>query len=755
MPTLVIGAVAAGVVGGFSAGIAAGVLAFSTTAALVSGGISLVLGGLSMALAPKPPKFDAPTIKSSGITRQVRQAITSHKIVYGEQRVSGPIVLFQETSSNKYLHMVVVLAAHEVEEIGEIWLNDYSIAPDHLDGSGNVNTGRYNGVVRIKKHLGTDGQAADSDLVNEVTEWTSNHRLRGKAYLYIRMKFDRDKFPSGIPNVSAWVKGKKILDPRDDVTRYTSNIALYAHDYLTNDRYGFGASSPLGEGEGAIDDADANPILDADGGTITARTDSAFTDAAANICDEIVQTSDINTVVLSVDISGDILTLTGEMIKYQTGDRVQITTTGTAPAGLATGTNYYIIVYQRKDTARIKLATSLDNALAGTAIDITDVGTGTHTIQKNGEPRYHGGGVVDTSTELKTNIERILSGMAGRAIYTGGEWYLLAGAYSAPSITLSEKHFIGPITASTSLSKAERFNTVKGTYVSPINNGQPADYPIVTNSTYKTDDLGKEIIRDLDLEFTTRAHTAQRIAKIELEKARQEISFNADFNLHAMQLRTGDTVYINNTRFGWSSKIFEITEWKLSTALEDSPRPVVNMTLRETATTVYDWNNGEETAVDPAPNTNLPNAFDISAPVGLSVDSLQVETKDGDKVFNVILSWEAHENTFVISRGAYEIEYKKSAVSDWTKTSPIDGEATTAFVFQGELGTNYDIRIRAINQFGVRSSYSQLSNFVVGTAGGVTATQDWGNWVDVHGTTQDWGDWTGSVTVTDDWGGFV
>lgn len=60
-----------------------------------------------------------------------------------------------------------------------------------------------------------------------------------------------------------------------------------------------------------------------------------------------------------------------------TGTRVRLTTTTTLPAGLSTGTDYYLI--KASDTT-FKLATSYANAVAGTQIDITDAGTGTHTI---------------------------------------------------------------------------------------------------------------------------------------------------------------------------------------------------------------------------------------------------------------------------------------------------------------------------------------------------------------------------------------
>lgn len=63
---------------------------------------------------------------------------------------------------------------------------------------------------------------------------------------------------------------------------------------------------------------------------------------------------------------------------YYTGQRVILTTTGTLPTGLSTGTDYYIVVV---DVDNFKLATSLDNANAGTVVNITAAsGGGTHTV---------------------------------------------------------------------------------------------------------------------------------------------------------------------------------------------------------------------------------------------------------------------------------------------------------------------------------------------------------------------------------------
>lgn len=707
MAAVVLPAVVSAVASGFS--ISAAGIAFSLTASsfLTSFATSLVLGGISRAFAPDKPKFDLgsgsfSSVKSGGITQQVRQPIVEHRIIYGQARVSGPLIFAGTTSNNKYLHTVVVLAAHELEAIDEVWINDTPIAVDGVDGSGVVNDGGfYDGLVRIKKHLGTAAQTADTDLVSEVSEWTTNHRGRGRAYLYVRYQFDRDKF-SKIPNVSAYVRGKKVYDSRDAGTRFTTNPALMARDYLTSSAYGFGEA--------------------------TANVDDDFTDSAANECEEFVDTANLDATVDSIDTSTDIITLsvTEDVLPFQLGDRVEITTTGSAPGGTAVSTNYYAIPYQFKDTPRIQLATTYANALAYTAdVDITSAGSGTHTIRKNGEPRYAGGGIINSSIEVEDNLKDILSAMGGQAVYAGGEWRLKAAAYETPTVTIDEDDIIGPIKIHTKVSRKDRFNRVKGVYVSPLNLGQPQDYPPVENSTYQTQD-GEVIPKDYDLPFTQRPHTAQRLAKIELEKSRQEITATLICNLTAMQLQAGDTVYVSNTRVGWSSKAFEILEWKFVVAAGDEPQLAVQMLVRETASGLYDWNSGEETTVDPAPNTSLPNPFTVAAPTSLVVTPREVPTAAGDLTYEFDISWTAAADEFVTSGGKYEVEFKKSTESAWRTSYSAKGSDTSITVKQVDPGVNYDTRIRSVNAAGIPSSWQNLFGFNISSPSGATIQIDYG-----------------------------
>lgn len=643
--------------------------------------------------------------------------------------MGGPYVFVGSSGNNQYLHLVIPLAAHEIEAIDEVWFNDYVIPSDWINAGGGVTTGRYADYALIKKYLGTSTQAADPDLIAAIPEWTTAHQLKGIAYIYVRLLYDQDKYPSGIPNVSAVVRGKKCYDPRTTTTYYTTNPALILRDYLKNADYGFGA-----------EDAELN--------------DDSFS-AAANICDEFVSVSSDEAQITSVDSASDIITLAGARLGFAVGDRVQINTTGTVPGGLSTGVDYYVIPYQFKDSPRIKLASSLANALANTPINITSAGTGINKVIKFAEPRYTASGVLDTETDLGENAKDILSSCGGKAVYAGGAWTLIAAAYSAPTVTLTEDDFIGPITVQTKLTRRDRFNAIKGIYTSQINDFQPSDYPVLEDNAGAATD-GETIYFEYDLPLTNRPFTAQRLAKVELKKARQEIVVKVRCNLRAMQVQAGDTIMLTVDRFGWTAKIFDVTEFKFSTNTNgnDAPEIGVELTLRETVSAVYDWSSSEESDIDPAPNTDLPDPFTVLAVTGLNLQSVSVATDAAPNTYKIVAAWDSHPDLYVLNGGAFEVQIKRSSDSTWTSAAPVTGSSVTSDLFQAELATEYDIRTRAINNLQVRSNWNTITGFLVGSSAGVDSTEDWGSFASGPDTTEDWGDFS-SIDTTEDWGAFT
>lgn len=219
--------------------------------------------GLSLAsslLGPKIPKAQ----NTSGYELSGVSPAADHAIIYGRQKVGGVIVFKDTTRDNKDLHLVIALAGHEIESVEEVYLNDAPLTFASTLGetlSDVTSPDQYAGKVYVTAHLGSDDQTADQDLINASPLWDPTHRLRGIAYLYVKMEFEADSFPQGEPSVTAIVKGKKVYNPNTGVTEWTDNASYILRDYLVSDY-----------GVAVVDDE-----ID----------DISFT-SAANICDEPV-----------------------------------------------------------------------------------------------------------------------------------------------------------------------------------------------------------------------------------------------------------------------------------------------------------------------------------------------------------------------------------------------------------------------------------------------------------------------------------
>jgi len=653
-------------------------------------------------------KPEGPKLPDRQISRTLREPTVARRLVYGEKRVGGVLAFMGTTSDGKFLHMVIAVAAHEIEGFEAVLLDDYPIYPDDLNGSGEVTRGRYDNLVRVKTHLGTDGQTVDTDLDSEVSEITSDFRLRGVAYLYIRLEHDADVFPTQIPNVSAYIRGKKVTDTRSSTTIYSQNSALAVRDYLVT------------------------TTTDGGAGFDTSEVDDTFVTTAANVCDEFVAVQDVGVTVKSVDSTDDFLAFNDKILKFQTGDRVQVTTTGTLPGGIAAVTDYYVIVRHRVGSddhdTEIKLATSYLNAVAGTQINITSVGSGTHTVTKKAEPRYVAAGVIDTAQKPSQHIRELLSSMAGQMAAPGGVFKMWAGAWVAPTVTLDESDLRGPIKFQTKQSRRVRFNAVKGVYSSPLNIDVPADFPAVTNLTYETED-GERLWGELDLAYTVRPHQAQRIGKIALERMRQQIAGEIPVSLVGMLFQPGDTVNLTIDKYGWSAKTFEIVNWRFDSQKDDAGTPVLGILLsvRETAAAIFDWNSGEETSVDPAPDTNLPNPFVVANPTGLAVTTLEFLTETGTRLYKLDLTWTAPLDGFVTNGGQIEIQFKKSADADFLPSFFVDGSVEMVTIpADVQFGVNYDVQIRSVNSLGARrrpTAWTQIFGYTVGAPGAGAVAQ--------------------------------
>ena len=246
--------------------IAAGVIGFAATVATA---------GIAMRLAMRMPDVQMPAGDSDRRRQDTTKTTTGpFKVVYGQALVSGPIVFVGTSGTdNQDLYYAIALAGHEVESITDVHFDDVVIQNAHIGsgsatggavGSGSTIFGPKGGstIVTVNKHVGSSTQASDSMLTSTFTGWTAAHQGKGIAYIVTKWSLtadSRETFDQYTPsNIKAIVKGKKIYDPRLEVTAggtagasptnasyiaWSDNPALCLADYLMDDEVGLGVSS--------------------------------------------------------------------------------------------------------------------------------------------------------------------------------------------------------------------------------------------------------------------------------------------------------------------------------------------------------------------------------------------------------------------------------------------------------------------------------------------------------------------------------
>lgn len=567
------------------------------------------------------PKLNAASLRAMATQVNVRDPAAPRQIIWGQRRVSG--VLYPVGTSgtnNEYLHLILLLADHECEELGDVTFND-QVVP--LDGSGNA-TGTYAGYVRIKKHLGAYDQTVDTDLQTDLgsSYWPSTSTGGGIAYLYIRLKLSNTLFPGGIPEIYCLVKGRKIYNPGDvaqsdtDPTTWTfsQNAALITYDWIRGVRTRNSAGTLV-----------ANYGV----GAAATEVDETALEDSANNCEELVTLADAST-----------------------------------------------------------------------------------------EHRYYANGTLLTSVKAGDGLDILKSAMAGDVVFSGGTWLVLSGYYRTPTLSaFGEGDLRAPLKGvRLKPALADLCNSVRGVYISADNAWQPADFPQVKNATYKTEDGEEDFPTDVELQMTTSSPTAQRLAKIILERSRQGITFLAPCKLGAWRVRPGDVITWTDADFGWSAKPFEVLAVALAVDNDAHGQPYlgVDLTLKETASGVWDWANGEETTVDLAANTTLRSPFEVAAPTSLVPTVTSFRQPDGTLIPQLQLAWTAPADAYVTTAGFIRIQYKKSADSDWIDWGRVKGDQVFDYITAALLlGINYDFQIRSENQLDQPSAWLQSLAFTV------------------------------------------
>lgn len=251
-----IGATAAGTYVAGAAVTAGLVAAGGWGAALIAAGSAVAIGYAANEILGLTP--DMPSLgnldNASGLLTNEASPVAHIPVIYGNRIIGGTRVFIESAGDkNKDLYLVFALCEGEINGIQKVYFNDEEVFDPGTGVSYFNQTSHYTpitgsdyaGFAEMQVRNGTDTQTEFDLISDDLTSWTSDHKLSGVACVAFKLTYDKDAFASGLPNITFEVAGKKVYNPSDSTTAWSRNPALCLRDYLTNTRYGRGIPSSM------------------------------------------------------------------------------------------------------------------------------------------------------------------------------------------------------------------------------------------------------------------------------------------------------------------------------------------------------------------------------------------------------------------------------------------------------------------------------------------------------------------------------
>lgn len=199
------------------AAVAAGVAAANEAYAIAM--VITVAAQIATQALTKKPTLDS--YRTPQERKQVLRAAASAKtVVYGKCISAGTLFFSEEQAGDQtdgeLLHLAITLAGCPISSVGAVYLGDDTIES-------------YEDNASYEVHI--DRQTADPYMLKNCPSWKDDMIGKGISWLRLTLKFNAEKFPSGIPNVTVEKNGRAVYDPRTGKTQFSDNAALCILDY--------------------------------------------------------------------------------------------------------------------------------------------------------------------------------------------------------------------------------------------------------------------------------------------------------------------------------------------------------------------------------------------------------------------------------------------------------------------------------------------------------------------------------------------
>jgi len=319
--------------------------------------------------------------------------------------------------------------------------------------------------------------------------------------------------------------------------------------------------------------------------------------------------------------------------------------------------------------------------------------------------------VLDTSKKVIENVRDLLGACRGFLPFVQGKYKLVIETTGSSVLNITEDNIIGGFNLA-SPDKNNKYNRVIVSYVNPDRNYQvdQAQFPPIDDSslpsadqhaTMKSVDGGFLLEGRFDFPTITNTYQAEEMAEIILRRSREAIALDITVDFNAYELAIGDIVAVTHTSVGFTAKLFRVMNLTFN---EDF---TIKLLLIEHQDSHYTYATKQQVAS--TPTTNLPSPFTIQPPAGITLSDEMIEYADGVVLTRLNILITASPDSFV---QYYQVEAKKTSEANFKIIS--SGTELRHEFLNVVDGENYTVRAKAINAFGVSSTFTSATHTVVG-----------------------------------------
>jgi hypothetical protein len=254
------------------------------------------------------------------------------------------------------------------------------------------------------------------------------------------------------------------------------------------------------------------------------------------------------------------------------------------------------------------------------------------------EKRYECHGIITADMQHREALALLERSMAGRIRYASGKWFITAGAPPVDEVlSFSEANALAGYKMLYDPADRSLPNAVRGSHVDSTT-WQPRAYPQRELAAAITAEGGPWWL-DIDLPLTTSPAMAQRIAKIELLRARARRRFSIELDLRGLAAQPGSIVSWSAPEIGLTESLFEVDAFGFSRR-EGRGGSVLGtrLDLVEWSADTYAWNpaTDEKEGTDGIAN---PGGITPLAPADSCYNELSLEAEGEDFSADYHIGW--------------------------------------------------------------------------------------------------------------------